>query len=72
MLNYFQNCSIFLCGTKLDLTKKDRKARQVDHQSTKDYAKSEKRLIHSWVKKLFFTGSLMFIFLLLRNSCRGF
>ncbi|XP_028416285.1 ras-related protein Rab-24-like [Dendronephthya gigantea] len=46
-----ENCEIFLCGTKLDLVKKDKKARQVDYHTTTDYADE----IHA---KVFETSSL--------------
>ncbi|CAB3992636.1 ras-related Rab-24-like [Paramuricea clavata] len=46
-----KNCAIFLCGTKLDITKQDKRKRQVDYHSTTDYADE----IHA---KVFETSSL--------------
>lgn len=39
----FQNCKIYLCGTKLDLVKKDKRVREVDYHTTTDYADGKKR-----------------------------
>lgn len=33
-----ENCKIYLCGTKLDLVKKDKRVREVDYHTTTDYA----------------------------------
>ena len=46
-----ENCAIFLCGTKLDLLQKDKRARKVDYHTTTDYADE----IHG---KVFETSSL--------------
>ena len=37
----FQDCEIFLCGTKLDLIKEDQQKRKVDYDSVKYYANGE-------------------------------
>ncbi len=43
----FQNCEIFLCGTKLDLIQNGESERMVSNDSATDYAKGEELYMYS-------------------------
>lgn len=41
MISYFQNCKIYLCGTKLDLILEKISERAVSQETVENYAKGE-------------------------------